>query len=215
MKKKIGITCCCLLAAIAFLGADKKVKLPTQKTVAPPAAHDYVALAPLIKKANCKCLADSGQFEVFGNGFGASQGNRVVRINGVPLPTVLAWQTKYIRCSHSYEFPGGAIVHVDIFDTAKNKRVSNLFDYFVPFCIYQQNPAGALKPKSQVTLLVKPVVGMTAAGRKVMIGNIEAHADWMVHKIVLVVPLLAPGSYTLRLEKDGQLISNEFPVTVQ
>lgn len=215
MKKKIGITCCCLLAAVAFLGADKKVKLPAQKTVAPPAAHDYVSLAPQITKVLNKCLADSGQFEVYGKGFDASQGNRVLRVNGVALPTVLAWQKNFIRCSHSYEFPGGAIVHVDIFDTVKNKRVSNLFDHFVPFCIYQQNPAGALKPKSQVTLLVKPDVGMAAAGRKVMIGNIEAHADWMVHKIVFVVPILAPGSYALRLKKDGHLIANEFPVTVQ
>jgi hypothetical protein len=66
-----------------------------------------------------------------------------------------------------------------------------------------------------VTLLVKPDVDVTAAGRKVMIGGMEAHADWMVHKIVFVVPLMTPGSYTLLLKKDGQIISNEFPVTVE
>lgn len=30
-----------------------------------------------------------------------------------------------------------------------------------------------------------------------------------------LVPLLSPGSYTLRIEKNGQVISNELEVTVQ
>ncbi|HUU05090.1 MAG TPA: hypothetical protein VMZ49_04325 [Patescibacteria group bacterium] len=215
MIKKIGITFCCLLAAFTIPGADKKVKPPVQKPLAAVAAPAELYLPPLITKANCKCLASSGQFEVFGKCFGSSQGNRVLRVNGTALPTVLAWQNKTIRCAHAYDFPGGVTVHVDLFDTAKNKRVSNLFDYLLPFCIYQQDPAGPLKQKSHVTLLVKPDVGVAAAGRRVMIGGVEAHADWMVHKIVFVVPLMTPGSYTLRLKKDGQLISNEFLVTIE
>jgi hypothetical protein len=215
MKAKLSFTVCCLLIAVAAPGVDKKAKPPVQKTAAVAAAPANLYLPPRITQADCPCLPDNGRLDVFGKGFGSSQENRVVRVNGAALPAALTWQKTHIRCSHDYSFPGGATVHIDIFDTAKSARVSNVFDYFVPFCIYGHDPAGAFKSKGQVFLLTKQEVGAAAAGRKVMIGDKEAPADWLVHRIRLVVPIMNPGDYSLRLEKNGQVISNIYPVTVQ
>jgi hypothetical protein len=215
MRTKTAIAIFCLLAAAVLPGVDQKKKPPIQKPVAAMAAPAELRLPPRITRVDCPCLAGSGRLEVFGKCFGADQGNRVVRVNGAALTAVLTWQDKTIRCSHEYDFPGGVTVHVDLFDTVNNQRVSNLFDYFLPFCIYQHSPDGVLKSKSHVTLRVKPEVGVAAAGRQVMIDDVEAHADWIHNKVVIVVPLLPPGNHTLRLKKNGQLISNEYPVTVQ
>jgi len=212
MKTMAGLAVCCLLAVAAIQSVEKPVKPAIQK---PMAVSPDLYQQPLINNANSKCLSYTGEFDVFGKHFGASQGNRVVRINGKALPAVMIWENEFIRSSHSYEFPGGVIVHVDIFNTVKNVRVSNVFDYFVPFCIYDQEPGGVLKPKSHVTLLVKPKVGASAAGRKVVIGGTEAQAEWLGYKIKIVVPLLAHGTYNLKLVRDNKVISNVIPVDVQ
>ncbi len=209
MKAKITIALCCLLSAAA--GADGTVNPALRKKL----AHHAIPLPPEITQASCKCLPGTGEFEVRGKRFGSSQGSRVLRVNGAALPTVLIWQKDFIRCGHTYDFPGGEIVHVAIFDTEKNERVSNVFDCFVPFCIYNHSPAGVLKAKSTVVVLAKPDVGASAWGRKVMVGDMEAHAEWLGNKIKILVPLLDPGPTTLRLEKDGQVISNGYAVTVQ
>lgn len=206
MNARTGFALCCLLATAAVPGSAQIAKTFIRKPV---------VARPLISRAVSQCIHPTGQFEIWGKYFGASQGTRVVRINGVALPTVLAWENGHVRCAHAYGFPGGETVHVDIFDTAGNERISNVFDTFVPICIYALSPEGPLRPKMQVTLGVEPGVGAAAYGRKVMIGGMEAPAKWMIRKIVFVVPLLAPGSYLLRLEKDGKTISTEVAVTVQ
>jgi hypothetical protein len=214
MKAKLGLTLFCLLAA-ATLGVDKNAKPPVQKTAATAAAPANLFLPPRITAAECPCLPGSGRLDVYGKAFGSSQGTRVVRVNGAALPATLLWQKTHIRCSHDYAFPGGATAHIDIYDTATNARVSNVFDFFVPFCICDHDPAGAFKRKGQVFLLPRQEVGASAAGRKVMIGDWEVPAAWLVHRIRIVVPLMDPGDYSLRLEKNGQVISNIYPVTVQ
>ncbi|MBN2346898.1 MAG: hypothetical protein JXO51_10965 [Candidatus Aminicenantes bacterium] len=76
-------------------------------------------------------------------------------------------------------------------------------------------PAAAAQAYLPPTITKAECPCLAGDGRKVMIGDREAHADWMVHKIRVVVPLMEPGSYALRLEKNGQLISNEVAVTIE
>lgn len=204
----------CLLAAFALCAADQKTKPPVTKTQAPPAAAARTILPPVLTRAEFPCLAGEGRIEVHGRMFGAAPGDRLLRVNGVPLPTVLAWRGDFIRCAHDYGFPGGANVLVDIFDASQNKRVSNALTVLSPICIFGRDPEGALKPKSHVLLLVKQDVGASAGGRKVLLGGNEVPAEWMIHKIRAYVPILPSGSYAIRVEKNGELIANEVAVTI-
>jgi hypothetical protein len=204
----------CLLAAFALCAADLKTKPPVSKTQAPPVAAARVFLPPVLTRAEFPCLAGEGRIEVHGKLFGAAQGDRLLRVNGVPLPTVLDWRGDFIRCAHDYGFPGGVDVLVDLFDASQNKRVSNALTVLSPICIFGRDPQGALKPKSQVLLLVKQNVGVSANGRRVTLGGNEVPAEWMIHKIRAYVPILPSGGYAIRVEKNGQLISNEVAVTI-
>jgi len=209
-----GITLICLLAAVALCAADPKSKPPVRKTAPPPAFAAQAYLPPTITRAEFPCLAGDGRIEVYGKRFGDAQGNRVLRINGAALPTVLAWRSDFIRCAHSYGFPGGAYVQIDLFDSAQNKRLANALTVLSPICIFGRDPEGALKPKSHVLLLVKQEIGTTANGRKVMVGGGEVPAEWMIHRIRAYVPILPSGHYAIRVKKNGQLISNEVAVTI-
>lgn len=212
MKKVLPVFTVLLVLFFLGTGLNSQQQIQQPKLKAVPTV---LTLMPQIKQI--EPLYDDCQliFYVKGAFFGAAKGNREIRMVSGPFlykPQITAWSANKIDCLLRGNFELGRRYDVFIFDTAKNKKGSNVYKWRVRTKL--KLPPKVYLPGENAAVSGH-LMGFQQAGRQLKIGRTNAQiTQWTCEDLLFKVPNLPPGKYKMVLRKGRLKLSNVITIKI-
>jgi len=159
-------------------------------------------------------VAPVREIQIKGNGFGASQGTKSLKMGTYNL-TVLGseWHPDHIYCSYPGGVPHGEHYLVSVMDAGQ--VVSNQFDFFLKMILFKTNFDPYQGPAGTELHVDGMMMGATQGQKVLKFGTVNAQIQlWNDANIQCIVPNLPPGDYNVYIEKNGVTISNVVTYTI-
>ncbi len=173
---------------------------------------------PVISNARLHCGGTPcSEIDVFGTGFGASQGSRKLVVDGMAASSILHWSDTSI----TMQITGFTLVYWDhVYQISLQEGVntiSNVYSTRFPIRFDGVNPSSGA-PGAEI-MLPAWGGGSQADGRVVKIGNSVCQiVSWVTTgvnaMITLKVPQLSPGGYKIYIQRGADIISEQLDFTV-